>query len=214
MSGKKKIQFRGASFESPKLLLKTNGTALSVPMRAEFRHLDANAMGVKELIFPEGEVTEDFKSTTFSWEFYGAKLTIRGMQKNLFGDKPLVQRALLVDGFKVIRYEDDKLQIKFTALFADENAEVDQFVRAIKREGVQIDLEPASDGEKHLAISLLGKRLRFAHMPPGQMDTRITSVSYDGMVTIEGLPSEFAPHLFVEVPEPPSLKGINARTSE
>jgi hypothetical protein len=153
MSGKKKIQFRGASFESPKLLLKTNGTALSVPMRAEFRHLDANAMGVKELIFPEGEVTEDFKSTTFSWEFYGAKLTIRGMQKNLFGDKPLVQRALLVDGFKVIRYEDDKLQIKFTALFADENAEVYQFVRAIKREGVQIDMEPASDGEKQLAMN-------------------------------------------------------------
>jgi hypothetical protein len=34
-----------------------------------------------------------------------------------------VQRALLVDGFKVTRYEDDnKLQIKFTALFADEAA--------------------------------------------------------------------------------------------
>lgn len=33
------------------------------------------------------------------------------------------------------------------------------------------------------------------------MDTRITSISYDGMVTIEGLPGEFAPHLFIEVPE-------------
>lgn len=55
---------------------------------------------------------------------------------------------------------------------------------------------------KHIALSLRGKRLRFIHMPPGQMDTRVISVSYDGMVTIEGLLGLFAPHLFVEVPEP------------
>jgi hypothetical protein len=55
--------------------------------------------------------------------------------------------------------------------------------------------------QKDLAVGLLRKRIRFAHLPPGAQDTRVTSISHDGMVTIEGLPGEFAPHLFVVIPE-------------
>jgi hypothetical protein len=48
-----------------------------------------------------------------------------------------------------------------------------------------------------LGKSLLGKTIRFRHMPPGS-GHRCTSLYFDGMVAIEGLPGEFAPHLFIE----------------
>lgn len=55
--------------------------------------------------------------------------------------------------------------------------------------------------QKDLAISLMGKRVRFAHVPAGGETTRVTSCGWDGMVTVEGMSGEFAPHIFVEVPD-------------
>jgi hypothetical protein len=49
--------------------------------------------------------------------------------------------------------------------------------------------------QKDLAFSLIGKRLRFTHMPDG--DLRIESINAEGMVSIKGMSGYFAPHLFV-----------------
>lgn len=50
---------------------------------------------------------------------------------------------------------------------------------------------------------LFGKRVRFNHMPPGS-GTMCTSLTFDGMVSIEAFPGEFAPHLFV-IDEPAEM---------
>ena len=49
---------------------------------------------------------------------------------------------------------------------------------------------------KDLAISLMGKDLYFAHMLRGET-FRIQTVTWEGMVTINNVPGEFAPGLFV-----------------
>ncbi len=56
---------------------------------------------------------------------------------------------------------------------------------------------PRADLEqKKLAIELLGKEVRFAHQERGPW-YRIQSMSWNGMLTLEGMSGEFAPHLFV-----------------
>jgi hypothetical protein len=58
-------------------------------------------------------------------------------------------------------------------------------------------LMPRKDLEqKKLGLSLLGRPVRFAHMP-GNAPMRVQSVNWNGMVTVEGMVGEFAPHLFV-----------------
>lgn len=60
-------------------------------------------------------------------------------------------------------------------------------------------LLPVADMErKKEALALSGKRIRFAHMPE-DAEVRITSICWNGMVTLEGFAGEFAPHLFVVV---------------
>lgn len=51
--------------------------------------------------------------------------------------------------------------------------------------------------QKKLAITLLGKEVRFAHQEVNPTWYRITSMGWNGMLTLDGLPGEFAPHLFV-----------------
>ena len=52
---------------------------------------------------------------------------------------------------------------------------------------------------KDAAIALMaaahGKRVVFNHMPEAE-GYRLISIGWDGMVTIEGMAGEFAPHLF------------------
>lgn len=52
---------------------------------------------------------------------------------------------------------------------------------------------------KMAAIDLLGQQVRFAHQPDGPW-RRIQSMSWNGMLTVEGMEGEFAPHLFVPKP--------------
>lgn len=53
--------------------------------------------------------------------------------------------------------------------------------------------------QKDLAISLLGRRVYFAHRPAGVAAVRVSAVRWDGMVELEGWSGEFAPHCFVLV---------------
>jgi hypothetical protein len=46
-----------------------------------------------------------------------------------------------------------------------------------------------------LGYALLGKTVRFNHMPPGS-GSHCNMLTFEGMVGIEGFPGEFAPHLF------------------
>lgn len=50
--------------------------------------------------------------------------------------------------------------------------------------------------QKDLAITLLGKRVRFLHEPQGE-SYRVTRVGMDGLVSLEGLIGYFSPRLFV-----------------
>ena len=54
---------------------------------------------------------------------------------------------------------------------------------------------------KDKALSLLGKPLRFVHQQESGEIYRIQSVGWDGMVTLDLLPGEFAASLFVAVGE-------------
>lgn len=49
--------------------------------------------------------------------------------------------------------------------------------------------------QKDLACSLVGKDICFNHQPDGPFH-RITYVTYDGMVGLQDMVGEFAPHLF------------------
>jgi hypothetical protein len=53
--------------------------------------------------------------------------------------------------------------------------------------------------QKDAAIALLGRRIRFNHQRETGPDMRVRSVGWNGMVTVDALPGEFAPHLFVVV---------------
>jgi hypothetical protein len=61
--------------------------------------------------------------------------------------------------------------------------------------------------QKDAALALLGKRVYFAHLAPGEAKVRgmkparVTTVTGDGMVCIEEWPGAFAPHLFVVAEE-------------
>lgn len=57
-------------------------------------------------------------------------------------------------------------------------------------------MSPAQIERDAAAFALLDKSVRFAHQPDGPFH-RVRSISPDGMVTIDTLPGEFAPHLFV-----------------
>ena len=48
-----------------------------------------------------------------------------------------------------------------------------------------------------LALPLMDKMVRFAHMPKGSPTYRVHDVSWAGLVTLEGMAGEYAPHLFV-----------------
>jgi hypothetical protein len=50
--------------------------------------------------------------------------------------------------------------------------------------------------QKKLGIKLLGKRVRFAHMEEGPY-FRVQAIGWNGMVELEGMSGEFAPHIFV-----------------
>jgi hypothetical protein len=52
--------------------------------------------------------------------------------------------------------------------------------------------------QKDLALSLVGKRVRFRHQTDYEARF-VTTVLHDGMIVVEGLTGEFAPHLFVVV---------------
>jgi hypothetical protein len=49
--------------------------------------------------------------------------------------------------------------------------------------------------KKHWKV---GDSVRFAHQLASGPTYRITGFAPDGMVTLDGLPGEYAPHLFVE----------------
>jgi hypothetical protein len=56
---------------------------------------------------------------------------------------------------------------------------------------------PIADlAQKDAGLALLGKYVRFAHR---QFDgpRRVTGVGWNGMVMLDGMSGEFAPHLFI-----------------
>lgn len=59
---------------------------------------------------------------------------------------------------------------------------------------------PAADLEqKKAGLELIGKDICFAHQLNGPHH-RVQSCSWNGMITLQGMAGEFAPHLFVIVP--------------
>lgn len=58
-------------------------------------------------------------------------------------------------------------------------------------------ISPESAAQKDAAYALLRKTVVFNHMPDGP-DFRVTSINHIGMMTLDGLAGEFAPHLFKE----------------
>lgn len=58
-------------------------------------------------------------------------------------------------------------------------------------------MPPADMAQKNAALELIGKRVCFAHEPKGPSHA-VQAVSWDGMVTLDDMAGEFAPHLFVE----------------
>ncbi len=61
-------------------------------------------------------------------------------------------------------------------------------------------ISDSAAARKDAACALVGKTVRFAHQPDGP-DRRVTSISFDGMVTLDSpeVAGLFAPHLFVVV---------------
>jgi hypothetical protein len=49
--------------------------------------------------------------------------------------------------------------------------------------------------QKDQGIRLIGKRVHFRHQPPSE-SYRVVAMRWDGMLTLQGLSGEFAPHLF------------------
>lgn len=49
--------------------------------------------------------------------------------------------------------------------------------------------------QKDKGIDLLGKFVRFNHQPDGPIYS-VQSCGWNGMITLDGLPGDFAPHLF------------------
>lgn len=58
-------------------------------------------------------------------------------------------------------------------------------------------ISPLAAAQKDAAYALIGKTVVFNHMPDGP-GFRVTSINHIGMVTLDGLAGEFAPHLFKE----------------
>lgn len=55
----------------------------------------------------------------------------------------------------------------------------------------------AADMErKKAALALIGRRVCFAHEPQGPSHG-VAAIAWDGMITLDDMVGEFAPHLFV-----------------
>jgi hypothetical protein len=50
--------------------------------------------------------------------------------------------------------------------------------------------------QKKAALALLGKQVYFAHQPKGPVH-RVSTIRWNGMVTLADMVGEFAPHIFV-----------------
>jgi hypothetical protein len=50
--------------------------------------------------------------------------------------------------------------------------------------------------QKIAGLALVGKKVVFNHQPDDADPSRVTSCGWNGMVSIDTLPGEFAPHLF------------------
>lgn len=55
---------------------------------------------------------------------------------------------------------------------------------------------PEMQAQWEVGRELLGKMVRFGHMQPGQ-GWRVNSLTFDGMIGLEGWSDYVAPHLFV-----------------
>jgi hypothetical protein len=60
-------------------------------------------------------------------------------------------------------------------------------------------MPPADMAQKDAGLALIGKRVCFAHEPQGPSHA-VQAVGWNGMVTIDDMAGEFAPHLFVLAP--------------
>lgn len=63
-----------------------------------------------------------------------------------------------------------------------------------------MDRQQEAADRKHAAAALVGKKVVFAHRPPGYLPALVLSANEDGMLQLEGWSGDFAPHLFVEMP--------------
>jgi hypothetical protein len=62
---------------------------------------------------------------------------------------------------------------------------------------------PEQQAQWEVGRKLLGHRIRFGHLPEGS-GYQCIALTFEGMVCIDGLPGQFAPHLFV-IDEPFSI---------
>jgi hypothetical protein len=57
-----------------------------------------------------------------------------------------------------------------------------------------------SDRDLKAAAALVGKRVRFAHLPDREDNYYLVITAHRAMVQLEGWTGEFAPHLFLVQP--------------
>lgn len=147
MARPKSIRIPEASFQSGSWSVKT-AVLTTLKISAPFNQLVADNLGVKEQIFVDGSLPEDFKRHDLRTELYAAKLTVLPTQGRL-EDKKLRDGcdllSLKIHGFTVVRDQgSDALRLTFSLTGLDGAGEIHKIVHAMRRDVFDATITPGS----------------------------------------------------------------------
>jgi hypothetical protein len=144
------IKLLGANFRSWSGRFASEGIT-TVHISAPFEQVVADAFGIKDRVYLKKDAEEpDMRGYELGIEWYGANVTIRPKQGTLNEkvkiDGPGVSfRVLRLHDVKIRRHKDDEqMLLSFNIVLLDEDAKMHGLLHAIKKDPMDLDIQPPS----------------------------------------------------------------------
>lgn len=150
----RKIRLQQAFFRSCKLTVKAEVISIA-GVTAQFDHVVADQLGVKEHIFAGGEAEP--RAYELETELYGARVTVRPQQartdgKITIGGDGVQFTTLCVDNFRIRKEKThETLNVSFDFSLIDDSHELHDLIYALKKDQFDCIIEPASKKDAETA---------------------------------------------------------------
>ncbi len=147
----KKTKLINANFRSASVKLGSEALT-TVHFSAPFNPDVAEQLGVKDRVYKRkaDEDEPDMRGYDVGIDWYGPMVTIRARQGTLDGKAKISGdgtsfRVLRLYKMTIKRHADDEqMLLSFQVILIDENSVMNELIRTIKKEGMDIDITPAA----------------------------------------------------------------------